>query len=66
MLAAPRELQDAQRDDLLGSPGFPLLPVPRFPELPVPPGVELLLPGFGLPLIPPDEDPDEPGVPDDD
>ncbi|HSQ29609.1 MAG TPA: hypothetical protein VLN49_07160 [Gemmatimonadaceae bacterium] len=48
------------------SSGVPLLPVPRFPELPVPPGVEPLLPGFGLPLIPPDEDPDEPGVPDDD
>ena len=43
-----------------------MLPVPRLPELPVPPEVELLLPGFGLPLIPPDEDPDVPGLPDDD
>lgn len=52
------------------SSGFPLPPVPRLPELPVPlppgvlpPEVELLLPGRGLPLIPPDDDPDEPGVP---
>ena len=50
----------------MSSSGMPELPVPRFPELPVPLDVEPLLPGFGLPLIPPDEDPDEPGVPDED